>query len=315
MRRALLVGVDQYSAAPIYGCVNDAERMEKVLARHDDGSANFDCLTLTSPPHDVSRSSLRGAITELFEQPADIAWFHFSGHGTSNDLGGYIVTPDAEQNDLGVPMVDVLTLANNSPVSEIIITLDCCHSGAFGHVPPLRDTQVTLAEGVSVVTATRPAQASLEVGGGGVFTSLLVEALDGGAAGILGEITAAGVYAYIDNALGAWDQRPLFKTNVSRFVRLRRAQPRIKIELLRKIVEYFSVPAEDRQLDPSYEPTAEPRSEENEQLFGDLQKFRTLGLVEPVGEQHMFYAAVNSKACRLTKLGLYYWRLVNDGRI
>ena len=315
MRRALLVGIDQYPDSPLYGCVDDAERIESVLARHEDGASNFECRSLTCPPHNVSRSILRGAITELFEHPADIAWLHFSGHGTSNDLGGYLVTPDAEVNDLGIPMADVLTLANTSPVPEIIITLDCCHSGSFGQVPALADAQITIAEGVSVVTATRPEQASLEVGGGGVFTSLLVEALDGGAAGILGEITAAGVYAFIDNALGAWDQRPLFKTNVSRFVRLRRAHPKIEIQLLRKIVEYFPLPAEDKPLDPSYEPTAEPRCEINEQTFKGLQNLRTVGLVEPVGEQHMYFAAVNSNACRLTKLGLYYWRLVNDSRI
>lgn len=315
MRRALLVGIDQYPNNPLYGCVDDAERIGNILARHDDGSTNFECRTLTSPHHDVSRSILRGMIAELFEHPADIAWLHFSGHGTSNDLGGYLVTPDAIPNDLGVPMADILTLANKSPVSEIIITLDCCHSGSFGQAPSLAGAQVTIAEGVSVVTATRPEQASLEVGGGGVFTSLLVEALDGGAAGILGEITAAGVYAYIDNALGAWDQRPLFKTNVSHFVRLRHAQPKIEIELLHKIVEYFPLPAEDKQLDSSYEPAVEPRCEVNENEFVGLQKLRAVGLVEPVGEQHMYYAAVNSKACRLTKLGLYYWRLVNDKRI
>ncbi len=315
MRRALLIGVDQYPNAQLYGCVEDAERMERVLARNHDGSANFDCRTLTCPHDNVTRPELRRTITELFEQPADIAWLHFSGHGTSNDLGGYLVTPDAESHDLGVPMADVLTMANDSPVSEVMITLDCCHSGSFGQSPQLQGTQVSLAEGVSVMTATRPAQASLEVGGGGLFTSLLVEALDGGAAGVLGEITAAGVYAYIDYALGAWDQRPLFKTNISRFVRLRHAQPKVAIELLQKITEYFPVPAEDAPLDPSYEPAVEPRNETNERIFGDLQKLRAVGLVEPVGEEHMFYAAVNSKACRLTKLGLYFWRLVNDERL
>ncbi len=315
MRRALVVGIDEYPNAPLQGCMQDAERMEKILARHDDGTANFDCRKLTSPPHVISRATLRQAVTELFGQPADIAWFHFSGHGTSNDLGGYLVTPDAEEHDVGIPMSDVLAMANDSPIPEVIITLDCCHSGAFGHVSPLKGKQITLAEGVSVVTATRADQASLEVGGGGVFTSLLVEALDGGAAGILGEITAAGVYAYIDNALGAWDQRPLFKTNVSRFVRLRNAHPKVAIDLLHKLVEYFPVPAEDLPLDPSFEPAVIPRNEENERAFGDLQKLRTVGLVEPVGEQHMFYAAVNSRACRLTRLGLYYWRLVNDGRL
>ena len=46
----------------------------------------------------------------------------------------------------------------------------------------------------------------------GLFTSLLLEALKGGAADITGHITPGGIYAYIDKALGPWEQRPVFKT-------------------------------------------------------------------------------------------------------
>ena len=107
----------------------------------------------------------------------------------------------------------------------------------------------------------------------------------------------------------------MFKTNVSRFVLLRRSAPRVPREILWKITDYFPVPAEDKSLDPSFEPAVEPRIPENERVFGALQKLRSVGLVEPVDEEHMYFAAVNSKACRLTKLGLYYWRLVNEGKI
>ena len=315
MRRALLVGIDDYAQAPLFGCVHDAERMKAVLERHDDGTVNFDCRYLTSPPSEITRAMLRESITDLFSQPADIAWLHFSGHGTANDLGGYLVTPDAQSNDVGVPMIDVLTMANNASISEIVITLDCCNSGTFGRVPALASDHLILSEGVAVVTATRAAEQSLEVGGGGIFTSLLVEALDGGAAGIQGEVTVAGIYAFIDSALGAWDQRPLFKANISRLVHLRKAREKVSTEHLHKILELFSVPAEDLPLDPSYEPSEAPRNADHEEKFRLLQLLRSDGLVEPVNEQHMYYAAVNSDACRLTKRGLYYWRLVNDGLI
>jgi len=315
MRRALIVGIDDYPNAPLSGCVADAKRLEKVLAKHHDGSPNFDCMVVTSPPGDISRGRLRQLVTNLFGQPADVAWLHFSGHGTRNDLGGYLVTPDAVDFDVGVSMADILAMANGSEVSETVITLDCCHSGAFGHAAPLKDTQVALAEGVSVLTGTRASQAALEIGGGGVFTSLLVDGLEGGAAGIRGEVNAAGLYALMDSALGAWDQRPMFRTNVSRFELLRCARPRISIELLRKIPTHFPVPAEDLSLDPSYEPTAEPRDPVHEAAFEELLKLRSAGLVEPVGEEHMYYAAMNSKACRLTALGLHYWRLVSNNRL
>ena len=315
MRRALLVGIDDYPDSPLHGCVQDVERIRPVLERHDDGTRNFDCRTLTSPPDEITRATLRQAITDLFSQPADLAWLHFSGHGTVNDFGGYLVTQDAQTNDLGLPMLDVLTMANGKVIPEVVITLDCCDSGAFGQIPATASTYLHLAEGVSVVTATRSEQQSLEVGGGGIFTSLLVEAMEGGAAGIQGEVTVAGVYAFIDSALGAWDQRPQFKANISRLVHLRKAREKVSTEFLRKIVELFPVPAEDLPLDPSYEPSESPRNLAHEEKFRLLQLLRLDGLVEPVNEQHMYYAAVNSDACRLTKRGLYYWRLVNEGLI
>ncbi len=315
MRRALIIGIDDYPGCPLNGCVNDARNLEKVLSRHHDGRINFQCEGLTSPPKKLTRPLLRKRISELFKHPADLAFLHFSGHGTINGLGGYLVTPDYCDYDVGIPMTEVLAMANDSKVREVFITLDCCHSGAFGTTPVISNEKIILSEGVSVITATRSGQEALEEGGGGVFTSLLVEALEEGAAGLLGEVSAASVYAYIDNALGAWDQRPLFKANVSRFTRLRDAAPRVSIGLLRKIFIYFPLPAENFLLSPEFEPTVEPHDKHKESTFRDLITLRHAGLVEPVGEEHMYFAAMNSKACALTSLGKYYWRLVNENKI
>ena len=46
-----------------------------------------------------------------------------------------------------------------------------------------------------------------------------------------------------------------------------------------------------------------------------LQKLESVDLVEPVDEEHMYFAAMNSKSCRLTPLGKYYWKLLKDDRI
>lgn len=315
MRRALIIGIDEYRSAPLQGCVNDANRLEQVLSRHHDNRLNFDCELLTSPPKNITRGILRRAISNLFLHSAEVAFLHFSGHGTISGLGGYLVTPDAEEFDVGVSMTEILGMANDSPVAEIFITLDCCHSGAFGVVPQLSNEKAILAEGVSVITASRAGQESVEEGGGGLFTTLLVEALEGGAAGILGDVTAAGIYAYVDNALGAWDQRPLFKSNVSKFIRIRDAAPKIDLGILQKLEQIFPLPAEDFQLGPEYEPEVEPHDSDKELLFQNLIKLRHAGLVEPIGEEHMYHAAMNSKCCRLTNLGRYYWRLVHEKKI
>ncbi len=316
MRRALIVGIDDYPGCPLQGCVNDAKRLAKVLERHHDGKLNFQCEIVTAPPQSITRASLRKKINDLFGQPADVAFFHFSGHGTVNGLGGCLVTPDFVDYDVGVSMSEVLALANQAKVKEVFITLDCCHSGALGSVPAISSDRVVLSEEVSVITATRSGQEAIEVGGGGgVFTSLLVEALEGGAAGLLGEVSAASVYAYIDNAMGAWDQRPLFKANVDRFARLREAAPKIEMTLLCQLTKHFPLPAEELSLSPEYEPTVEPHDKNKEAVFRDLVKLRHAGLVEPIGEEHMYYAAVNSKTCALTALGKYYWRLVNEKKL
>jgi uncharacterized caspase-like protein len=47
MRRALLVGINDYPSAPLAGCVNDAQSMAALLRRHDDGHVNFDTQLLT----------------------------------------------------------------------------------------------------------------------------------------------------------------------------------------------------------------------------------------------------------------------------
>lgn len=44
-----------------------------------------------------------------------------------------------------------------------------------------------------------------------------------------------------------------------------------------------------------------------------LQRLERVGLVEPVDTAHMYYAAMESKSCRLTALGKYYLLLAQKG--
>ena len=53
----------------------------------------------------------------------------------------------------------------------------------------------------------------------------------------------------------------------------------------------------------------------NIRVFSDLQKLEGIGLVVPVGEEHMYFAAMNSKSCALTSMGKQYWRLVHNNLI
>jgi len=315
VRRALAIGIDEYSFAPLAGCVEDASNVTELLSRNDDGSPNFDVRLLTAPTATVRRNDLRQAITELLRDPADIALFYFSGHGTELNLDGWLVTQDSEHYDDGVAMSEVLGQANNSPCREVVMILDCCHSGALGRVPAVDNVKAVLREGVTILAASRADQVAMEEGGMGVFTQLLCDALRGGAADVLGTVTVASAYAYVDESLGPWDQRPLFKSHVSRLQPLRRAKPAVDVAILRHLPEWFKEPGSEMALDPSYEPAVEPHDSDNEAVFGALQRCRAAKLVEPVGEEHLYYAAINSKTCRLTALGRHYWEMANRGRL
>ena len=315
MRRALIVGIDNYPVAPLDGCVNDAKTIETVLETHGDGSPNFQALLMTSLSDEVTKPELREAIEKLFATDCDIALLYFSGHGFVGTADGYIVTEDCENYNEGIAMTEILTLANSSPVKNKVIILDCCYSGNMG-TPKIQEGSVAqLSEGLTVLTASRDSEVAMEQGDGGVFTQLVVAALQGGAADLRGHITPGSIYAYVDQALGAWDQRPIFKTNITRFTPLREVRPQVPLETLRKLIDYFPSPQDEHALDPSYEDTVAGYDPENVKVFKDLQKMEGVGLVVPVGEEHMYYAAMNSTACRLTALGRQYWRLANEKKL
>jgi hypothetical protein len=173
-----------------------------------------------------------------------------------------------------------------------------------------------------VLTASTADQYATEENGGGVFTTLLVDALHGGAANLTGDITPGSVYAHVDQSLGAWEQRPVFKTNVRQFVSLRRVAPPIDLEDLRRIILFFPKRGHEFQLDPTFEPEMKGRDPgmpspdaENTRKFSVLQRYNRLNLVVPVGAPHMWHAAMQSKTCRLTVLGEHYRRLVEKARI
>jgi hypothetical protein len=157
---------------------------------------NFDTQLLTSDREPVTRARLREALDDLFADPAEVALLYLSGHGTENDLGGYLVITDAARYDEGVPLADVLAHANRAThITGVAIIVDSCHSGWLGTVPAANNAHAALREGLSILGASRPSQASLGRGEDGVFTELVCSALAGGAADILGNVSVAGVYA------------------------------------------------------------------------------------------------------------------------
>ena len=315
MKKALVVGVDDYPYAALHGCVDDAKAMASVLEVHGDEERNFDVELLTSPSTQLKKPRLRGAIEKLFQGDCEIALFYFSGHGLIKSTGGYIVTTDVQKYDEGIAMDEILALANQSKAKNRIVILDCCHAGALG-TPQIAAANVAqLSEGLTILAASREDEPAMQVNGSSIFTELVVDALRGGAADLGGHVTPGAVYSYVDRALGAWDQRPVFKTNVTQFISLRHVPAPVPLAILRKLPEYFSGATDEHGLDPTYEETSGVSSPTKAAVFKELQKMERVGLIVPVGEDHMYYAAMNSKSCLLTALGRHYWRLANEKKL
>lgn len=316
MRRALVVGINDYSWAPLKGCVNDAKGMVNSLTKHEDGSPNFHCKELTSDKKKVTSAQLRREIHNLFKREADVALLFFSGHGGEDSLGGYLVTQDAEKFDQGFPISEIIHLANRAThIREIIIILDCCYSGHLGNLPEFINGGALLRQGISLLTASRSDEFAVERDGNGLFTSMVISALRGDAKNLLGEVTIASTYSYVDKMLGPWEQRPVFKTHVTSLKVLRQCTPLIELPTLRRLRKYFEKKDSIIRLDPSFEPTEKSHNPKKSSIFSDLQVLAKAKLIEAENESHMYYAAINSKVCKMTNLGKLYWTMIENNRI
>lgn len=323
MKRAFVVGVDAYEKDPLKGCVNDACNVAELLRANASGSPNFDVNLETSI---FRKSELRDGVRRLFEEGDDIetALFYFSGHGMFMDGKGYLVLPDVYETGDGLAMREVLEFANGSAAKNKIIILDCCAAGSIS-VAGNYSMDPYVHRGVTILAACKEKEKAVESAGAGVFSSLLCEALRGGAAGVCGMVTPGNVYAFIDRSLGPWCPRPVFVSHVTSFVSIRECAPKVPLEILRRLHELFPSDGYEYKLDPSFEdtntvdsrsvPIAPYAKRENVAVFKDLQKLQSVGIVEPVDAPYMYFAAMESKSCRLTALGVHYMHLARDRRI
>ena len=321
-RRALLVGINDYdNAGNLTGCVLDATAMEGLLARNADGSPNYSCRLLTSPKEQVTRARLRQVWGELFDNFTEDILFYFSGHGTPTQTGGYIVTQDATEHEPGLPMDDLLLLANQSKARQVLLILDCCFSGALGNPQNLRgqvgsENQAQLREGVTVLSASRSTEVAMEeTGGHGLFTWLVLNALRGGAADVRGRVSAAAIYAYVEQALGPWDQRPLYKSHADRLSPVRLCTPTVPDILLRELPKFFQESDSRYQLDPTYESTHPSATPEHTEIYQKFTRFRDAGLLTTVGGDHLYNTVMGSGAVDLTEVGKLFWLLAKNNQI
>lgn len=324
-RRALLVGINHYDYMQnLTWCVDDVLSMRQVLAFHANHDPNFDCHMLlssgpipeasnaSSMPERVTFNRLRVELQELFAFE-DIVLFYFSGHGYATVNGVYLVTQDGNETLPGIALNDILKMANASPAREVLLIIDSCHSGGLGEPAEHgEEANLYLRPGVTLLAAARADQQAIERNGRSQFTSLVIGALNGGASDVRGQVSATAIYAYVEQALGPWDQRPIYKSNAVQISPVRFCIPDILDDELRRLPQFFPQPDHLYFLDPSYEVTHTRALFEHIAIFKTFKHYQVARLLRPTFDEDLYFAALHSHPVELTPMGRFYWQLAKQ---
>ena len=263
-RRALIIGINTYQhGTNLSTCTADAEAMGQLLAEHEDKRPNYDCRILldqTEKGAPITMAVLREACEQLFSDTKDDVLFYFSGHGALTSFGGHLCAADSVRNNLGLPMQEIMQMAYDSKARDILMILDCCHSGDLGNSSILRgghggDLLTALRTDMTLIAASQSREPSFEGEKYSVFTSSVLDALRGGAADHLGWVTAPSIYAYVERRFSWKDrQRPVYKTNATGIPVVRQCSSLVDRLKLRRLVELFVDQDYRYVLDPEFEP-------------------------------------------------------------
>ncbi|WPZ22269.1 caspase family protein [Sulfitobacter faviae] len=331
MKKALVVGIDNYPAPnQLSGCVNDAVELSALLESNGDGSPNFDVRRIISSEGSVTSAKLHEAIGELFAGDADTVLLYFAGHGIMDEEtnNGFLVTQDGSNPNWGINLSGILQQANKAHprIKSTVILLDSCQSGFAGEVSGLGENGAVshIGNGVTILTACHRQGFAAEANGHGKFTDIMIDGLGGAASDVIGRVTPASLYAHVDQTLGAWEQRPIYKANVQSFISLREVSPKVPKEVLRRLPQYFPTASHIFKLDPSFEPDRGEEAEnlagvavddDNVRIYRELQKCHQHGLVTPTEHEFMWHSAVFSGGVRLTATGAHYRKLAEKKKI
>jgi Caspase domain len=320
------IGISQYeskshSLRDLGGAILDAASIAEVLEKNHDGLPNFSVVRLLDDGVPINAQRVVRAVDTLLSRPTDVAVLYFSGHAVVNRHRTYLITNEYEGEIPGPGCVDlavVVDLVNRSSIPNVVVLLDCCHAEAM-----FDDDQGTLyggrtlsllREGVIVIAGAARNEAAIQIGERSLFTRLLIDGLKGGAADMFGEVSVTSLYSYVDGWLNEFDQRPTLKANVGRLLRLRVAEPKVDVALVRRIKDHFSAPDEPYQLTRKHEPSEPGHDPALVKIFQDLKDLRDVGLVKP-DVLDMYTAAMEHKQCRLTREGRHMWARLQKGKL
>lgn len=233
-RDALIVGINQYQSLPALNA--PAADAEAVAARlQTQGEFRVHRLPevvkngrpAVGKRRAVTSQMLEASLIQLFKPKgkniSTTALFYFSGHGLQREAGiqeGYLATSDTDPNrgNFGISLFWLRRLLQQSPVRQLVVILDCCHSGGL---LTFSDADPGAQSGVDrlFMAASREYESAYESldGKHSVFTEALLSGLDpykqGG-----GKVSNYGLSEHISQQLRGEIQQPLFESSGSEIV-------------------------------------------------------------------------------------------------
>lgn len=184
--RAVFVGVDRFADPTIRdltGCRSDAIALHALF---NDAIQELASTLLVDENATGARVRAAFRSTLADAEPEDVAVVSFSGHGSPDHR---LVVHDALKADLpgtAIEMVELAALFKSCRARVVLCLLDCCFSGGaparvLDDVPLVRSLGDPLheiaGEGRLIMAASGTDEPALELGGHGLFTKALIDAL------------------------------------------------------------------------------------------------------------------------------------------
>lgn len=230
-RWAVVIGVGRYENPDIpklHYTVSDAEAIYQVLTGAGGFKKEHVLLLTDLTERKPTYRNVKWAMGTFLARSAkknDTVVIYFAGHGAPevdqrgverDGFSKYLVPADAEPDDLystALPMDELQTIFARLESERVIVFLDACYSGGAGgrtfsskktrapHVDEQFLERLAASRGRAIITASRPAEVSLELSelGHGIFTYYLLQGLKGAAdLNRDGIITLQELYEYLE---------------------------------------------------------------------------------------------------------------------
>ena len=233
-RDALIVGINQYQSLPaLNASAADAEAVAACLQTQGEFRVHRlpevikEGRAVVGRRHQVTSQMLEESLVQLFKPKGKstptTALFYFSGHGLQREAGiqeGYLATSDTDpsKGNFGISLNWLRRLLQQSPVRQLIVILDCCHSG---ELLTFSDADPGARAGTDrlFMAASRDYESAYESldGKHSVFTNALLSGLnpyqqEGG------KVSSHSLTEHVSQQLRGEIQQPLFETSGSEIV-------------------------------------------------------------------------------------------------